>query len=101
MSPPAQKTPKPSGIKCLESIFNLHERHKRTSPTSAEKSAKFSADVGQLLTSSFVARRMADFYACSPPGKTDEWCLESALVGFPDSKKIMDKHLSKQVLIHN
>jgi hypothetical protein len=78
----------------------MEKTHERTSPTSAVKSGNFSAEVGQLLTRSFTTRRVADFCVCNLPGKTDEWCLESALVGFPDSNKKKDKHLSKQVLIH-
>lgn len=84
----------------VKSLREVYKTLKKTSPTSAVKSSNFSAEVGQLLTRCFTTRRVADFCACNLPGKTDAWCLESALVGFPDSNKKMDKHLSKQVLIH-
>ena len=43
----------------------------RSCPTSAEKMPSFSAELGQLLTRSFGARRVAGFHPCSPLAKMD------------------------------
>ena len=43
----------------------------RSCPTSAEKMPNFSAELWQLLTRSFGARRVAGFHPCSPLAKTD------------------------------
>ena len=55
----------------ITSLRGVKKTLKRTSPTSAVKSGNFSAEVCQLLTSSFANRRVADFRACSPLGKMD------------------------------
>ena len=47
----------------------VKKTHRRTSLTSAVKLPDFSAEVWQLLTSSFVVQRVADFCACSPLGE--------------------------------
>ena len=66
--------------KKITSLRGDKKTHQRTSATSAEKSGNFSAEVWQLLTSSFVARRVADLCACShlakwicPLARKDEW----------------------------
>lgn len=46
-------------IKKTASLQKVQEMVKRTPSTSAEKSAKFSAEVGHFLTRSLKTRRMA------------------------------------------
>ena len=60
-------------MKKITSLREVKKTLQRTSPTSAVKSGNFSAEVGQLLTRCLGSRRVADFRACSPLGKTDEW----------------------------
>ena len=66
--------------KKITSLREVLKTLKRTLATSAEKLLKFSAEVGQLLTSSFVARRVADFASAvhlakwiCPLARKDEW----------------------------
>ena len=58
-------------MKKITSLREVKKTHERTSPTSAEKSGNFSAEVCQLLTRSLGARRVADFCACSLLGEMD------------------------------
>ena len=68
-------------------LERVKKTHKRTSPTSAEKSGNFSAEVWQLLTRSFRSRRVADFRTCSPFAQKYEWCWLTRLQDVADIKE--------------
>lgn len=55
----------------ITSLRGIKKRLKRISPTSAVKLPDFSAELWQLLTRSFGARRVEGFHPCSPLAKMD------------------------------